>query len=115
MRITKEQFQAMANLANVDLTMVPASKHDALIATATTILQKLHTFESIDGIHNMPGAIGLLEGGMKRLLRAAEVRIPKYQPHPCHIEAFLSLDFLSDTPATVPGQLSKDEITALLG
>lgn len=113
MKLENQKFQAIVNLQNLDLSTVGEDVAARVIEVATEVLTTLHTIEAIDGVRNLSGAIGLIEGTMKRLLRSAEAPLPKYRPHPSQIEAFLALD-LTGTK-TPKAHIAADDLANLIG
>lgn len=115
MKLAFDSFQAIVNLKTVDFDTIDADTKAQVIEYATAVLTQLHTFDSIERVKNLSGAIGLIEGTMTRLLRAAKAEIPTYTAHPCQIDAFLKLDFLKPGAPAAPKAAKTPDLSKLKG
>lgn len=117
MKITRQQFDAMVK--KYDFKVISEEALTEWAETAIATLQGMHQITEIERVspEGFPGALGLLEGRMLEILRAAEVKVPEYTMHPAVMDSFLTKNPFSKKAVApnVHGKSTAEEIAKMFG
>lgn len=117
MQITRQQFDSMVK--KYDFKGLSEETLVEWAETAIATLQGMHQITEIERVspQGFAGALGLLEGRMLEILRAAEVKVPEYTMHPAVMDSFLTKNPFSKKaqPENVHGKSTAAEIAKLFG